>query len=74
MDSGLSKQDTLLMLQKKHPGHAIIFVEDRLQTLLDILDNHPLQAIELLLLSWEFNTPEEQLIAPQNGIEIIDHL
>ncbi len=74
MDSGLSKRDTLLMLQKKHPDHAITFVKDRLQTLLDILDNHPLQAIELLLLSWEFNTPEEQLIAPQNGIEIIDHL
>jgi len=73
MDKGLSKEDTLLILQEKHPDQHILFIEDRLQTLFDILDNHQLQAIKLQLVSWGFNTPEERLIAQKKeGIEVID--
>ncbi|HEC04849.1 MAG TPA: HAD family hydrolase [Thiothrix sp.] len=73
MDQHKSKQETLLMLQDKYPNHSIVFVEDRLQTLLDIRDNPRLHSIKLQLVSWGFNTQEEREVAEESGIEVIDN-
>ncbi len=71
MDRQMTKQETLLILLKDHPGHEIVFIEDRLQTLLGIVENEALKEVSLQLVSWGYNTLKEREIARANGIEII---
>lgn len=71
MDRQLSKQQVLQNLLAKHPDQPIIFIEDRLPTLLGIQANSALQAIQLQLVDWGYNTKEDRSKAQQKNLEII---
>lgn len=72
MDRKMSKQDTLLVLLEKHPNQRVIFIEDRVQTLIDILQNPKLMDITLQLVSWGYNTKEQRKLAHRHRIEVIE--
>ncbi len=72
MDRQMSKQESLLMLIDKHPNQKIVFIEDRVQTLIEILQNSKLSTITLQLVSWGYNTKEQRVLAHDHGIEVID--
>jgi len=74
MDRQMSKQDTLLMLVKKHANQKIVFIEDRVQTLIEILQNPKLSSIALQLVSWGYNTKEQRELANDHGIEVKNKL
>ena len=71
MDRKINKQEALLHLGNKHPEQSILFIEDRLQTLLDITKNPALQEVSLKLVAWGYNTAEQREIARQAGIPVI---
>jgi phosphoglycolate phosphatase-like HAD superfamily hydrolase len=74
LDKKMSKQDSLLMLQNKHPDQPLIFIEDRIQTLLGVQNNQLLQAsdnLELQLVTWGYNSPEDRQLAQKNKITLI---
>jgi phosphoglycolate phosphatase-like HAD superfamily hydrolase len=60
LDRQLSKQQVLRQLQNEHPDRAIIFVEDRLPTLINVMDDHDLKKVQLLLADWGYNTEHDK--------------
>ncbi len=71
MEAKQSKQETLLELSTRHPHQEIIFIEDRLPTLIDISKNERLKNIKLQLVGWGYNTHNDRVDAQQYPIEII---
>jgi phosphoglycolate phosphatase-like HAD superfamily hydrolase len=71
MDAKKSKQDVLIELKKKHSDQDIIFIEDRLPTLIDISHNNELNNITLQLVDWGYNTKKDKQHAAQYPIEVI---
>lgn len=71
LERKLSKQEVLTLLKKKHPDRDIIFIEDRLPTLLGVLNNPRLQDIHLQLVDWGYNTEVERKEAQDRAIEVI---
>ena len=71
MEAKKSKQETLLELSMRHPNQEIIFIEDRLPTLIHISKNKPLKNIKLQLVDWGYNTYNDRKKAQQYCIEII---
>jgi len=71
MDTKKSKQDVLIELKKKHPDQDIIFIEDRLPTLLSISENNKLKSIKLQLVDWGYNTEKDKQLAEQYSIELL---
>jgi phosphoglycolate phosphatase-like HAD superfamily hydrolase len=72
LDRKLSKQAVLENLIEEYPEREVIFVEDRLPTLLGVQENPALSSVKLQLVDWGYNTSSQQQIARQNGIEVID--
>ena len=72
MERQMSKAETLYELTKKHPYQEIVFIEDRLPTLVNINTYQQLQAIKLQLASWGYNTPADRKNAQNFPIELID--
>ena len=72
LDQNMSKQEVLLDLLGRHPDAPIYFVEDRLPTLLNVLNNDLLQEIRLFLAEWGYNTEQDRRDAARHSIEIID--
>jgi len=72
LDRNMSKQEVLLDLLHRHPDAPIYFVEDRLPTLLNILNNDALQDIRLFFADWGYNTEQDRREAARHSIEIID--
>jgi len=60
LDRNLSKQQVLRQLQDEHPSHTIVFVEDRLPTLVNVMNDHDLKAIQLFLADWGYNTAKDK--------------
>ncbi|HFC92891.1 MAG TPA: HAD family hydrolase [Leucothrix mucor] len=71
MESKQSKQDTLLELSTRHPNQDIIFIEDRLPTLIKISKNTRLKNIKLQLVDWGYNTYNDRASAQKHPLEII---
>ncbi len=73
MEAKMSKQETLIQLSKQHPKQNIIFIEDRLPTLINIQNNQQLKKIKikLKLANWGYNTENDRKKAQQHHIEII---
>jgi phosphoglycolate phosphatase-like HAD superfamily hydrolase len=71
MDAKKSKQDVLLELKKKHLNQEIIFIEDRLPTLIDISNNNKLKTIKLQLVDWGYNTERDKQQTERYPIELI---
>lgn len=71
MDRQQSKQQVLHSLLEKHPTQSLIFIEDRLPTLLGVQENPLLSAATLQLVDWGYNTDQDQILAQQHGIDVI---
>ena len=63
LDRKLSKQAILKNLKASHPKRPISFIEDRLPTLLGVLENPDLQAIKVQLADWGYNMETERNLA-----------
>ncbi len=71
MDRQHSKQDVLQQLLRQHPEKSIIFIEDRLPTLLKVQHNPALKNIRLRLADWGYNTAQDKQQAQEKAIEVI---
>ncbi|OUR71191.1 hypothetical protein A9Q92_00875 [Methylophaga sp. 42_8_T64] len=60
LDRKLSKQQVLKHLARQHPEQDILFVEDRLPTLLNVINDHQLDAIKLFFATWGYNTQADK--------------
>lgn len=72
MERQMSKVETLLYLNKQHAYQTIVFIEDRLPTLVDINAHPQLQTIELQLASWGYNTPIDRQYVKNAAITLIN--
>ncbi len=60
LDRKLSKQQVLADLLTLYPEHSILFVEDRLPTLKNVIDDQRLAEIELFFADWGYNTKQDK--------------
>jgi phosphoglycolate phosphatase-like HAD superfamily hydrolase len=60
LDRKLSKQQVLADLLTLYPEHTILFVEDRLPTLKNVIDDQRLAEIELFFADWGYNTQQDK--------------
>ena len=71
LDRKMSKQAVLLELLEKHGQQKIRLIEDRLPTLEGVLANTQLNAIELQLVDWGYNTEQDRTSARAQGIKVV---
>ncbi|RKZ96048.1 MAG: HAD family hydrolase [Gammaproteobacteria bacterium] len=71
LDRKLSKQQILADLLSIHPKHTILFVEDRLPTLENVIGDERLADIELFFADWGYNTQQDKLAATTLAVTII---
>lgn len=77
LDRKMSKVDVLALLLKLHPGAKIYFVEDRLPTLLNVLNCDALASVSLAFALWGYNTAKDKAVAenhPFSSIQLNDFL
>ncbi|WP_273151391.1 HAD family hydrolase [Methylophaga thiooxydans] len=60
LDRNLSKQQILTDLSTAQPNTDILFVEDRLPTLINVITDDRLDHVQLLLANWGYNTKEDR--------------
>lgn len=70
LDRQMSKQAVLTQLQAEH-AVPIVFIEDRLPTLLGVQQNPALAEIRLQLVDWGYNTVADRQQAQAVGIPVI---
>ena len=70
LDRNMNKPEVLKMLLNAHPEQTIIFVEDRLPTLINVIKTNELSSIKLIFALWGYNTFDDQLLAQQNQISL----
>lgn len=66
MDRQLKKPQILSYLQQTLPNQQLFFIEDRLPTLMNVLDTEALQTVQLGFAGWGYNTDEDKQIAQQH--------
>ncbi len=71
LDRKMNKQAVLLELLEKHGNQVIKLIEDRLPTLLGVIANKQLSRVDMQLVDWGYNTPEDRTNARANGINVI---
>ena len=71
MDRKMSKVDILKILLAESPDKTIYFVEDRLQTLLNVHKSESLASIKLFFALWGYNTLEDKAFAAKLPITCI---
>lgn len=72
LERKLSKQQVLRQLQDEHPDHPIVFLEDRLPTLITVSNDQDLKGIQLLLANWGYNTAQDKQQASELKLRRID--
>ena len=65
LDRQLSKQQVLSDLSEQHPNDVILFVEDRLPTLHNVINDDRLSHIKCLFADWGYNTDQDKADAKQ---------
>ena len=70
MDRNMSKVEVLKALLKIHPNETIHFVEDRLPTLLTILEHVELARVKPIFALWGYNTVEDKLLAARHALNL----
>ena len=65
LERQLSKPQILTDLSDSHPDHQIFFVEDRLQTLVNVLEDKHLHEVQLYFADWGYNTTQDKELAQQ---------
>lgn len=63
LERELSKQQILADLSASHLDHHIVFVEDRLPTLINVNDDSRLANVQLYFADWGYNTDQDKLAA-----------
>jgi len=63
LDRGLSKPQILADLLASHPQQSILFVEDRLPTLINAINDARLTDVQLYFADWGYNTEQDKKIA-----------
>ena len=66
LDRKMNKPDILNNLLNEYPDHTILFVEDRLPTLINVIADKRLEAVKLLFADWGYNTLQDKQNAIQN--------
>ncbi len=73
LDRKMSKPQILTDLLIKHQEQTILFVEDRLPTLINVIDDQQLNDVRLFFANWGYNTKQDKLdAADQVSITTID--
>jgi phosphoglycolate phosphatase-like HAD superfamily hydrolase len=73
LDRKMTKPQILTDLLVKHREQTILFVEDRLPTLINVIDDQQLNDVQLFFANWGYNTKQDQLdAAEQATITTID--
>jgi phosphoglycolate phosphatase-like HAD superfamily hydrolase len=70
LDRNMSKNEVLTGLLKNHPNETIVFVEDRLPTLLNVLKNNGLASVKLIFALWGYNTAEDKALAARQDFTL----
>tara|TARA_R110002050_G_scaffold269917_2_gene412642 strand:+ start:187502 stop:188254 length:753 start_codon:yes stop_codon:yes gene_type:complete len=65
LDRDLSKQQVLVDLTARHRDQQIVFVEDRLPTLLNLIEDDRLSKVQLYFADWGYNTEQDKLAAKE---------
>ncbi len=60
LDRNLSKQQILTDLSLERPEDQILFIEDRLPTLINVITDDRLDKVRLYLADWGYNTAEDR--------------
>jgi phosphoglycolate phosphatase-like HAD superfamily hydrolase len=63
LDRNMGKIEVLTGLLTSHPNETIVFVEDRLPTLLNVLKNDGLASVKLTFALWGYSTAEDKALA-----------
>lgn len=71
LDRNMSKEEVLSELQRKHPGQVLYFVEDRLPTLLHVMNSARLKRVKLAFASWGYNTIQDKREVQRHPIEFL---
>ena len=73
LDRKMSKPDILTNMLDSYPKHTVLFVEDRLPTLINVIADTRLKAVKLLFAGWGYNTQQDKHDAiNSNAITTID--
>ncbi|NOQ76794.1 MAG: HAD family hydrolase [Methylococcaceae bacterium] len=67
LDRQLSKQQVLHDLLEQHPEHEVLFVEDRLPTLHNVISDERLTQVTCLFADWGYNTDQDKIDAQQKA-------
>lgn len=70
LDRDMSKVEVLKILLECHPHESLIFIEDRLPTLLNVQKNAELANVKLIFALWGYNTDEDKALASQAGLTL----
>lgn len=60
LDRKLSKQQILTDLLAVHPQQPILFIEDRLPTLINVINDNRLNNVKLFFADWGYNTEQDK--------------
>ncbi len=71
LDRKLSKEAILTDLVERHAPASLHFVEDRLPTLFNVINNKELGSVKSFFALWGYNTAQDKLDAEQQAIESI---
>jgi len=67
LDRNMSKPQILADLLVKHSGQTILFVEDRLPTLINVIDDQQLNEVQLFFANWGYNTEQDKMDASKQA-------
>jgi len=67
LDRQLSKQQVLSDLSEQHPDDDVLFVEDRLPTLHNVINDDRLSHVKCLFADWGYNTDQDKTDAKQKA-------
>ncbi len=71
LDRKMSKEVVLQALLEKYPTRALCFIEDRLPTLLNVMQNEHLNSVAVQLVDWGYNTEQDKQVAREKQIQLI---
>jgi len=67
LDRKMNKPDILNNMLNDYPEHTILFVEDRLPTLINVIADERLKEVTSLFASWGYNTQQDKQNAINNS-------
>jgi phosphoglycolate phosphatase-like HAD superfamily hydrolase len=70
LDRNMAKVDVLKALLKSHGDSTLIFYEDRLPTLLNVLKIPELASVKLVFAVWGYNSAEDKALARQQPLTL----